>query len=124
MASVMLVSIVSILQLQALHSENQGNGEEIRQASCQQMAQGLVVFPLLLPDFLLLSFLPSVPFHPFVEVDIGRINPFSQIPKFGSREHQHLQCGKKACAIGGEHLVFLALDICSYAITVSYVQGF
>ena len=36
---------MGILQLQALHSENQGNGEEICQVSRQQMAQGLVVFP-------------------------------------------------------------------------------
>lgn len=64
---------MGILQLQALHSENQGNGEEIRQVSRQQMAQGLVVFPSFDLDFLILFFLPSIPFHPFVEVDNGRI---------------------------------------------------
>ena len=64
---------MGILQLQALHSENQGNGEEICQASSQQMAQGLVVFPPFDLDFLILFFLPSIPFHPFVEVDNGRI---------------------------------------------------
>lgn len=73
MASVMLVSIVGILQLQALHSENQGNGEEIRQASCQQMAQGLVVFP---PFDLDISIFYLRPIHnkQFVEVA-----PFSRI---------------------------------------------
>ena len=64
---------MGILQLQALHSENQGNGEEICQATSQQMAQGLVVFPPFDLDFLILFFLPSIPFHPFVEVDNGRI---------------------------------------------------
>lgn len=30
--------------------------------------------------------------------------PFPRISKFGIREHQHLPCGKKACAVGGKAL--------------------
>ena len=47
-----------------------------------------------------------------------------EFPNSGAASISICNAEKKACAIGGEHLIFLALDICSYAITVSYVQGF
>jgi hypothetical protein len=45
------------------------------------MAQGLVVFPPFDLDFLILFFLPSIPFHSFVEVDIGRINRAKRVSR-------------------------------------------